>query len=301
MLDSPCPAAAYRYAARQRADAERTSSRRSSARATVIGLPDRFSSTVAPGQRGLGAGRHRHPHVLADLDVQHQAGHVGRRGTAGPGRTAPAPRRARWCRRGGRRRRRSAGARRTPGRSAGRTSGATPRTRPPCTTTAQLSSRCRAAAARPTTSTGRRSRRRRDQLGDRGLDLVEQRSPAGTGRRWRSRSAHSSGNSATAAPSSCADAAPAPSTAAAFAARVGDGGRAPCRRPPARSPGRRPSRSPRCESAKPPAPRAGTPHPGRRRRGDDRHSRRSAASGTSLRAVRGLHPGSLENTFARTS
>ena len=29
------------------------------------------------GQRGLGARRHRHPHVLADLDVQHEARQVG--------------------------------------------------------------------------------------------------------------------------------------------------------------------------------------------------------------------------------
>ena len=48
MLDSPWPAAAYRYAARQRADADRTSIRRSSARATVIGLPEMLASTVAP-------------------------------------------------------------------------------------------------------------------------------------------------------------------------------------------------------------------------------------------------------------
>ena len=46
--DSPCPAAAKTYAALQRALAERTSSRRSSARATVIGLPERLASTVAP-------------------------------------------------------------------------------------------------------------------------------------------------------------------------------------------------------------------------------------------------------------
>ncbi len=47
-MDSPWPAAAKRYAAEHRALALRTSRRRSSARATVIGLPDRLASTVAP-------------------------------------------------------------------------------------------------------------------------------------------------------------------------------------------------------------------------------------------------------------
>ena len=56
MLDSPRPAAAYRYAARQRIDAERTSSRRSSARATVIGDPEMFASTVAPARAALALG-----------------------------------------------------------------------------------------------------------------------------------------------------------------------------------------------------------------------------------------------------
>ena len=56
MVDSPCPAAAYRYAARQRADAERTSSRRSSAGPTVIGLPERLASTVAPASAASALG-----------------------------------------------------------------------------------------------------------------------------------------------------------------------------------------------------------------------------------------------------
>ena len=74
------------------------------------------------GQRGLGARRDRHPHVLADLDVQLEAGHVGggedqvgaerHLGAADlDRRAAPVVARAR-----------TSGARRTRGRSAGRTS-----------------------------------------------------------------------------------------------------------------------------------------------------------------------------------
>ena len=48
MVDSPWPAAAYRYAARQRIDWVRHSTLRVSARPIVIGLPDRLASTVAP-------------------------------------------------------------------------------------------------------------------------------------------------------------------------------------------------------------------------------------------------------------
>ena len=48
VVDSPWPAAANTYAALLRKLALRTSSRRSSARAIVIGLPDRLASTVAP-------------------------------------------------------------------------------------------------------------------------------------------------------------------------------------------------------------------------------------------------------------
>ncbi len=56
MLDSPWPAAAYRYVARQRLDAERTSNRRSSARPTVIGLPEMLASTVAPARAACALG-----------------------------------------------------------------------------------------------------------------------------------------------------------------------------------------------------------------------------------------------------
>ena len=56
MVDSPWPAAAKTYAAEQRALALRTSSRRSSARATVIGLPDRLASTVAPASAASALG-----------------------------------------------------------------------------------------------------------------------------------------------------------------------------------------------------------------------------------------------------
>ena len=48
MVDSPCPAAAYRYAERQRIDWVRHNTLRVSARPMVIGLPDRLASTVAP-------------------------------------------------------------------------------------------------------------------------------------------------------------------------------------------------------------------------------------------------------------
>ena len=119
---------------------ERTSSRRSSARATVIGLPERLAQHRRAGQRGLGARRHRHPHVLADLDVQREAGHVG-----GAEEQVGAERHLRRRRRrivGAAAlvvaRRRSAGARRTRGSSAGSDFGATPRTSPRWMTTAQL-------------------------------------------------------------------------------------------------------------------------------------------------------------------
>ena len=48
VVDSPAPAAAYRYAARQRADCDRHSSRRVSALPMVMLLADKFASTVAP-------------------------------------------------------------------------------------------------------------------------------------------------------------------------------------------------------------------------------------------------------------
>ena len=73
------------------------------------------------GQCGLGAGRDRHPHVLADLDVQHEA-RVGRRAAnsrSGPnGTRAPAEHDRRRARR---RPGPAAGARRTRGRWAGTT------------------------------------------------------------------------------------------------------------------------------------------------------------------------------------
>ncbi len=59
---SPSPAAAYTYAAMHRADCPRHSARRVSARPTVIGLPDRFASTLAPASAASldgGTGTHR--------------------------------------------------------------------------------------------------------------------------------------------------------------------------------------------------------------------------------------------------
>ena len=64
-----------------RRDAARA--RRAHQQAAVLGAGDgdRAARQVEQhrraGQRGLGARRHRHPHVLADLGVQPQAGHVG--------------------------------------------------------------------------------------------------------------------------------------------------------------------------------------------------------------------------------
>ena len=87
MVDSPSPAAAYTYAARQRDDAERASS------CAVLGPADRDRAAGQvgqhrrAGQRRLRRRRHRHPHVLADLDVQHEPGHVvGREQQVGPDR-----------------------------------------------------------------------------------------------------------------------------------------------------------------------------------------------------------------------
>ena len=101
----------------------RTSSRRSSARATVIGLPLRLTSTVAPASAASRARRDRHPHVLADLDVQDEARDVEapeeQVGTEGrPRRRRPSMSLAV----AGRRRARTSGARRTRGSWAGRTS-----------------------------------------------------------------------------------------------------------------------------------------------------------------------------------
>ena len=61
----------------QRALAERTSSRRSSARATVIGLPERFASTVAPASAASalgGTGTHMSSQIST---CSAKPGHVG--------------------------------------------------------------------------------------------------------------------------------------------------------------------------------------------------------------------------------
>ena len=73
MVDSPSPAAAYTYAARQRDDADRASRARSSARPTVMGLPEMLASTVAPASAasalamGLGAQARPEPTTLQAL------------------------------------------------------------------------------------------------------------------------------------------------------------------------------------------------------------------------------------------
>ena len=56
MVDSPSPAAANTYAAWQREEAERARSLRSSALPTVIGEPERFTSTVAPASAAIAEG-----------------------------------------------------------------------------------------------------------------------------------------------------------------------------------------------------------------------------------------------------
>ncbi len=56
VVDSPWPAAAKTYAALLRKLALRTSSRRSSARAIVIGLPERLERTVAPANAASALG-----------------------------------------------------------------------------------------------------------------------------------------------------------------------------------------------------------------------------------------------------
>ena len=72
--------------ARRGVDVGRQAARRGRAcqQLAVFGPPDgdRAARQVGqhgrPGQRRLRAGRHRYEHVLADLDVQHESGHVGR-------------------------------------------------------------------------------------------------------------------------------------------------------------------------------------------------------------------------------
>ena len=97
---------------------------------TVIGLPERLASTVAPASAASalgGTGTHMSSQTSTCSD---QAGHVGGgEEQVGPERHL-AGRRARSSRRAGRRRARTSGARRTRGRSAGRTSARRPSTRP---------------------------------------------------------------------------------------------------------------------------------------------------------------------------
>ena len=75
MVDSPWPAAAKTYAALQRDDW-----RLRHEQPAVLGAGDRDRAARqvgqhgGAGQRGLGARRHRHPHVLADLDVEPRSG-----------------------------------------------------------------------------------------------------------------------------------------------------------------------------------------------------------------------------------
>ena len=109
-----------------------------------------------PGQRRRRARRHRHPHVLADLDVQDEARHVlGGEEQVGPERHVRAARGG-SCR-AGRRPARSGGARRTRGRSAGTTwaprRAAARGARPP----PRCGCGCGPRTGRPTTSTGSRS------------------------------------------------------------------------------------------------------------------------------------------------
>ena len=95
MLDSPWP----RRGVDVRREAARA--RRAHQQPAVLRAGDRDRGAGEVGQhRGAGQGRvrarrHRHPHVLADLDVQHEPGHVGGPEDAGRCRTAPPPRRRR--------------------------------------------------------------------------------------------------------------------------------------------------------------------------------------------------------------
>ena len=136
--------------------------RRAGQQLAVVGAADgdRAAGQVGQhrraGQRGLGARRHRHPHVLADLDVQHEARQVG--GGEQQVRTERHVGAADADRRRARRRRaRSGGVRRTRGRWAGRTSA--PR-RAPCRGGSPprcCRSGCGSRSGAPTTSTGSRS------------------------------------------------------------------------------------------------------------------------------------------------
>ena len=128
------------------------------------------------GQRGLGARRDRHPHVLADLDVQHEAGHVG-----GPEEQVGAERHV-----GRRRRRWSAPRWSSPGRevpplvelAVGRQVGLRRDAEDRAAVDDDARScrpGCRARSGAPTTSTGRRSAVASTIAGDRLVDGVEQR------------------------------------------------------------------------------------------------------------------------------
>ena len=92
VVDSPSPAGGVDVGG------EAARRRRAGQQAAVLGAADRDRAAGQvgqhrrAGQRGLRARRHRHQHVLADLDVQHEARHVRRRRTAGRGRTARPPR-----------------------------------------------------------------------------------------------------------------------------------------------------------------------------------------------------------------
>ena len=96
VVDSPWPAAAKTYAALQRALALRTSSRRSSARATVIGLPERLASTVAPASAASalgGTGTHMSSQISTCSSRSGTS--VARKIRSGPnGTSAPASRRS---------------------------------------------------------------------------------------------------------------------------------------------------------------------------------------------------------------
>ena len=85
----------------QRALAERTSSRRSSARATVIGLPDRLASTVAPASEASalgGTGTHMSSQISTNNEKPRRSVAVkirsGPNGTSRPPRRIVEPRRS---------------------------------------------------------------------------------------------------------------------------------------------------------------------------------------------------------------
>ena len=78
----------------QRALAERTSSRRSSARATVIGLPDRFAITVAPASEASalgGTGTHMSSQISTNSEKPRRS--VAEKIRSGPNGTSWPPRR----------------------------------------------------------------------------------------------------------------------------------------------------------------------------------------------------------------